>query len=110
MAQADTTKAAARSWLRREQRAGVRAARPVLVLHVVGAVLAIGQAFAAATALAQAFAGAEVPIFALAAFGALALVRAVLSYMTEQAAFTAGASARRRLRSDALSSLLPAGP
>jgi ATP-binding cassette subfamily C protein CydD len=110
MAQAETTRAAARSWLRREQRAGVRAARPVLVLHIIGTILAIGQAFAAATVLATAFAGADIPIYALTAFGLMALARAALSYLTEQAAFTAGAAARRRLRTDALSRLLHAGP
>ncbi len=107
---ADTKKAAARSWLRQEQRAGSRAARPVLILHVLGTVLAIGQAFAAASVLQAAFAGASVPVAALAVFGGLALLRALLSYLTEQAAFAAGAAARRRLRSDAMSRLLHAGP
>jgi ATP-binding cassette subfamily C protein CydD len=107
---AESKKAAARSWLRQEQRAGRRAARPVLILHVLGTVLAIGQAFAAATVLAAAFGGSSVPIIALAVFGGLALLRALLSYLTEQAAFAAGAAARRRLRSDAMSRLLHAGP
>lgn len=110
MAQADSSKAAARSWLRREQRAGTRAARPVLMLHILGSVLGIAQAFAAASVLAAAFAAAAVPAYALAAFGVFAVARAVLSYLTEQAAFTAGAAARRRLRTDALSRLLHAGP
>jgi ATP-binding cassette subfamily C protein CydD len=110
MAQADPTKAAARIWLRREQRAGNRAARPVLVLHVVGSVMAIGQAFAAASVLTTAFAGSVLDAKALAAFGVLAALRACLSYLTEKAAFAAGAAARRRLRSDALSRLLHAGP
>ncbi|HEY0183839.1 MAG TPA: thiol reductant ABC exporter subunit CydD [Rhodopila sp.] len=116
MANADTSesaassKAAARSWLRREQRAGKRAARPVLILHLVGSVLAIGQAFAAAAVLTAAFTGSGLDATALAAFGGLAVVRALLSYLTEQAAFAAGAAARRRLRSDALSRLLHAGP
>jgi ATP-binding cassette subfamily C protein CydD len=107
---ADPKKAAARSWLRRETRAGSRAARPVLILHVAGAILAIGQAFAAASVLAAAFAGSEVPLYGLLVFAGLALARAALTYLTEQAAFAAGASARRRLRSDALSRLLHAGP
>jgi ATP-binding cassette subfamily C protein CydD len=110
MSQADSTKAAARSWLRREQRAGSRAARPVLVLHVAGSVLAIGQAFAAASVLAAAFAGAALNTRALAAFGVLAVLRATLAYLNEKVAFAAGAAARRRLRSDALSRLLQAGP
>jgi ATP-binding cassette subfamily C protein CydD len=107
---ADPTKAAARSWLRREQRAGNRAARPVLLLHIIGSVLAIGQAFAAASVLTGAFTGAGLDATALGAFGLLAVLRAGLSYLTEKAAFAAGAAARRRLRSDALSRLLHAGP
>jgi ATP-binding cassette subfamily C protein CydD len=110
MAQVDSQKAAARSWLRREQRAGNRAARPVLALHIVGSVLAIGQAFAAASVLTTAFTGAGVDATGLATFGVLAVLRAGLAYLTETAAFTAGAAARRRLRSDALSRLLHAGP
>ncbi len=110
MAQADTNKTAARSWLRQQQRAGGRAARPVLIWHVVGMFAGIGQAFAAATVLTAAFVGSVSTAPALAIFGVLALIRAGVSYLSEQAAFTAGASARRRLRTDALSRLLHAGP
>ena len=46
----------------------------------------------------------------LIAFVVLAVLRAILSYAIEQTAFAAGAAARRRLRSDALSRLLHAGP
>ena len=109
MATADPTKAAARAWLRQEQRAGNRASRPVLLLHVTGLVLGIGQAFAAATVLAGAFGGVLRP-WALVIFGLLALARAGLVLLTERAAFAAGAAARRRLRTDALSRLLHAGP
>jgi ATP-binding cassette subfamily C protein CydD len=77
---------------------------------VAGAILAIGQAFAAASILTAAFAGSSVPIYALLVFAGLALARAGLTYLTEQAAFAAGAAARRRLRSDALTRLLHAGP
>jgi ATP-binding cassette subfamily C protein CydD len=80
------------------------------MLHIAGTVLAIGQAFAAASVLTAAFNGAALDASALAAFGVMAVLRAVLSYMTEKAAFAAGAAARRRLRSDALSRLLHAGP
>jgi ATP-binding cassette subfamily C protein CydD len=110
MAQAEATKAAARSWLRREQRAGNRAARPVLMWHIVGLVAGVGQAFAAATVLAAAFTGSVPQAPALLTFGVLAVLRAGLSYLTERAAFAAGAAARRRLRSDSLSRLLHAGP
>jgi ATP-binding cassette, subfamily C, bacterial CydD len=110
MAQAGSSKAAARSWLRREQRAGGRAARPVLIWHILGSIAGIGQAFAAATVLAAAFTGSLPAAPALTVFGVLALLRAGISYLTERAAFAAGAAARRRLRSDALSRLLQAGP
>jgi ATP-binding cassette subfamily C protein CydD len=110
MAQSDSPEAAARSWLRKEQRAGTAAARPVLILHVIGSVFGIGQAFAAAFVLNAAFTGSVLDATALAAFGVLAVLRALVSYVTERAAFQAGASARRRLRSDALSRLLHAGP
>ena len=110
MAQAGSNKATARTWLRREQRAGRSRARPVLLLHIAGTVLGIGQAFAAASVLAAAFGGSTLDATGLAAFGILAVLRAGLSYLTEKAAFAAGAAARRRLRSDSLSRLLQAGP
>jgi len=110
------TKAAARAWMRREQRLGSRAARPALVLSVAGTALAIGQAFCIAAVLAKALTGQSrdatgggVTVL-LAVFIGLALVRAVLGVFAEGAAFDAGAAARRRLRSDALTRLLHAGP
>ncbi|HET6608535.1 MAG TPA: thiol reductant ABC exporter subunit CydD [Rhodopila sp.] len=106
----DPAKAAARAWLAREQRAGRAAGRPVLALHLVGSLLAIGQAFAAAAVLTQAFAAVPLDLRYLAAFAVLALLRAGVACLTERAAFTAGAAARRRLRSDALTRLLHAGP
>ena len=106
MAQSDPKKAAARSWLSREQRAVKKAARPVLMLHVIGTAFGVGQAFAAAAVLSAAFAGSGIDITGLAVFGILALLRAGLSYLTDKAAFAAGAAARRRLRSDAMSRLL----
>ena len=110
MAQADPTKAAARSWLRKEQCAGGQAARPVLAWHVLGAIAGIGQAFAAASVLTAAFSGSIPQASALFAFAVLAVIRAGLNYMGERAAFAAGAASRRRLRSDAMSRLLQAGP
>jgi ATP-binding cassette subfamily C protein CydD len=46
----------------------------------------------------------------LAAFAVLALLRAGLAVAADRAAFSAGAAARRRLRTDALSRLMHAGP
>jgi ATP-binding cassette subfamily C protein CydD len=113
------SKAAARAWLRAEQRAGGRAARPVLMLSLVGTVLAIGQAWCVAMLLAEALTRPRAPALAAAAgppallllgFAVAALLRAGLAYATEAAAFNAGAASRRRLRSDALTRLLHAGP
>jgi len=93
----------------------------VLGLNLVGTVLAIGQAWCVALVLADALthaaaghapAGQATPGMAgpLIAFAILALLRAGLAYAAELAAFGAGAAGRRRLRSDALTRLLHAGP
>jgi ATP-binding cassette subfamily C protein CydD len=119
------SKVAARAWLRGEQRAGRRAARPVLLLSLLGTVLAIGQAWCVAFLLADALTrhprasaldpslwftprGGAIPL--LLGFAIAALLRAGLAYASEAAAFNAGAASRRRLRSDALTRLLHAGP
>ena len=104
-------RAAARAWLRGEQRAGSRAARPVLLLSLFGTILAIGQAFCVAFLLAGAVSGrGGQAAWLLGGFAVLAVLRAGLTYASETAAFNAGAAARRRLRSDALTRLLHAGP
>src|SRR3954454_3403256 len=110
MATPDSGKTAAKAWLRQQQRAGSKAARPVLLLHLAGTLAGIGQAVAAALALTGAISSASLALAPVAAFAVLALLRAVLVYSTEQTAFAAGAAARRRLRSDALTRLLGAGP
>ena len=111
MATHDPARKAARAWLRQEQRAGSRLARPVLALNLLGTLLAIGQAFCAALVLAAALTHRPEPVgAALAGFAALAVARAALNYLAERAAFAAGAAGRRRLRSDALTRLLHAGP
>ncbi len=76
----------------------------------MGLILAIGQAFAAASVLTAAFSRSALNPLDLTVFGVFAVLRAGLSYLTEKAAFSAGAAARRRLRSDAVSRLLHAGP
>jgi len=80
------------------------------MLHMIGLAFGIGQAFAAASVLTAAFTGSAFGAIGLVTFGVLAVLRAGLSILTEKAAFAAGAAARRRLRSDALSRLLHAGP
>src|SRR5262245_38843886 len=99
-----------KAWLRREMRRGSRAARPVLACGLAGTALAIGQAWCAATALGSALAGGNSTVPALVGFAVLALSRAALAVVADRAAFDAGAAARRRLRTDALSRLLHAGP
>ncbi|MBS0643049.1 MAG: thiol reductant ABC exporter subunit CydD [Acetobacteraceae bacterium] len=110
MATPDSGKAAAKAWLRQQQRAGSKAARPVLILHLLGTLAGIGQAMAAAMALTTAVAGGGLAWAPIGAFAGLALLRAGFVYASEQTAFGAGAASRRRLRSDALTRLLSAGP
>ena len=108
---AEQAKTASRAWLRGEQRAGSKAARPVVLLGALGTALAVGQAWCAAMLLAGALTGSPKAIAPLlASFSGLALVRAALHLIAERASFNAGATARRRLRTDALSRLLHAGP
>src|SRR3954454_23763150 len=104
-------KAQEKAWLRREEGGGGRRARPVVLLGLAGTALAIGQAFCAAFVLAQALGGGAARVaLPLAAFAVLALFRAALAFAADRAAFAAGAAGRRRLRTDALSRLLHAGP
>ena len=111
MAGHDQAKKAAKAWLRQEQRVGNKAARPVLGLSLIGTVLAIGQAYCVALVLAAALGHTKASVAGpLIAFAILALLRAGLAYASELAAFGAGAAGRRRLRSDALTRLLHAGP
>ena len=107
----EQSKAAARAWLRGEQRAGNRAARPVVALGLLGIAMAVGQAWCAASLLAGALTNRpDNPLPLLAGFGTLALLRAGIVAVNDGAAFNLGAVARRRLRTDALSRLLHAGP
>jgi ATP-binding cassette, subfamily C, bacterial CydD len=107
----ESGKAAAKAWVRRETRHGNRAARPVVLFGLAGTALAIGQAWCAALVLGVALGGGTAGVvLALAAFAMLALLRAGCAVAADRAAFDAGAAARRRLRSDALTRLLHAGP
>ena len=110
MTQTDDGKRAARAWTRQQTQLGARPARPVVGVGLLGTALAIGQAWCMATVLAIALAGQGLALPPLIGFGVLALLRAGLGYVAEHAAFEAGAVARRRLRSDALTRLLHAGP
>ncbi len=113
-------RAQARAWTREQTRLGRRTAAPAIAAGFASTLLAIAQAFCIARVLALALAGAALPDDAaalslralpwLTGFAALALGRAALLLAAERAAFAAGAAARRRLRTDALSRLLQAGP
>ena len=109
--QSADSKTASRAWLREERRIGGRAAWPVVLLGLLGAAMAVGQAWCVAMLLAGALSGHSRDTFALlGGFAVLAVLRAALSIVAERSAFNAGAAARRRLRTDALSRLLHAGP
>ncbi|MGE0223177.1 MAG: thiol reductant ABC exporter subunit CydD [Acetobacteraceae bacterium] len=112
MANTEKVKAAARAWIAGEQRRGWRAARPVVALSLTSIGMAIGQAFCVAWVLAALLVGTpgEKTALPLVGFVLLALLRAGINYAVERAAFTAGAGARRRLRTDTLTRLLAAGP
>ena len=89
MSDVDEAKAAGRAWVKREQRTGFRPVRPVIVLGLLGTVLAIFQAFCAASVLT----GASVTP-SLAGFAMAALLRAGLGYAADRSGFAAGAAAR----------------
>ncbi len=105
MPESPSHKTATGAWLRREQRAGLRHARPVIALTLTGTVLAIAQMLCAAALLTG-----HAWALNLTAFALLALIRAGLGYAAERASFTAGATARRRLRADIMARLLHARP
>ncbi len=104
-----------RAWMARNMAAGRQAARPVALLGLLATLAAIGQAWCVARLLGEAIlptapgaAGAGVlwPLL----FVGLAVVRAVLLVVSDELSFTAGVTARRRLRSDLFVRLLGAGP
>jgi ATP-binding cassette subfamily C protein CydD len=110
MADTAQAKRAARAWTREQTRLGARAARPSILYGLLGTVFAIGQAWCMAAVLATALTSGGIVPIPLALFATLALARAAIGYRSELAAARAGASARQRLRTDALTRLLHAGP
>lgn len=100
----------ATDWLRTQTRAARRDMLPVLAAGLAGTALGIAQAFCAAWILHDALAGRGLAIKALIGFALLALLRAAANFAAEHLGFAAGAAARRRLRTDALSRMLAAGP
>jgi ATP-binding cassette subfamily C protein CydD len=114
MASGQTTdgKAAAKAWLKAESRHGRRAALPVVAAGLAGTAFAVGQAYCVAMVLGAALTGGVGGLLLPASmtFAGLAVLRVIAQVIAERYAFAAGAAARRRLRSNALSRLLLAGP
>ena len=103
--------APADDWLRQRMRAARREAVPAVLLGLLGTIAGIGQAVCAGLALQAGLTGApRDAALPLVLFAALAILRAGLAVLFERAGFDAGAAARRRLRSEALGSILAAGP
>ena len=111
MSASEMTELESRAWLRQQGRVGRRASRRAVATGLAGTALGIGQAFCAAAILGAALtqtSGSVLPY--LAGFAGLGLLRAVIVAAGERVSFESGAAARRRLRSDALTRLLQAGP
>lgn len=106
----EDAKRRAKLWLGGQGALGRRRAAPVIGLGFADIALALAQAWCAALLLAAAMTRGGPVALPAAGFALLAGVRAVLMVLNERAAFAAGAAARRRLRSDALSRLMAAGP
>lgn len=100
-----------RAWLTAQSVAGRHAARPVVVLGLVGVAAGIGQAWCVAMLLARLLGEAvDAPALWAAGFALLSLLRAGLGVVADDAGFSAGMTARRRLRSGVFAGLLAAGP
>ena len=107
----DNAKQAARAWVRTETKLGRRAALPVVGTGLANVALAAAQAWCVAELLGAALAGQGVarPV-RLGAIAAIAVARAAIGLFADGRAVALGASARRRLRGDALRRLLHAAP
>ena len=100
-----------RVWLRTEMRLGRKAARPVILLGVMNTILAIVQGGSVASILGNALIRrAPAAWWAILLFCVAACLRAALAVASDRFATRNGATARQRLRLDAMSRLLAAGP
>jgi len=106
----EATKAEAREWSAEQARLGRRAATFVILPALLGTLLGIGSAYLLATILGGFLIGDPLDSWLAAEFVLIALCRAALIYLADIAAHRAGATARRRLRTEALTRLLEAGP
>ena len=98
------------AWLRAQSAIGRKAALPLVGVGLVGVALAAAQAVCTAVLLAGFLSPGEPVLWPAVGFAILAVLRAGLGVVNEGLGFRVGAAARRRLRSDALSRLLAAGP
>ena len=94
-----------RAWLKRETALAARNTRPAVLAGAASTLIGVLQAWCAAVVL-----GGAPSVVPLSVFAACALGRAGLIVVMDRLAFTSGASARRRLRSDALLRVLDGGP
>ncbi|MGI4945642.1 MAG: thiol reductant ABC exporter subunit CydD [Janthinobacterium lividum] len=100
-----------RAWLAAQSAVSRRATRPIVLLGLAGVAAGIGQAWCIAMLMARLLNDAvDAPALWAAGFAFLSLLRAGLSIRADDAGFSAGASARRRLRSQVFTGLLAAGP
>ena len=104
------SKKAARVWTKAQTRIGRRDAGPSIAFGAAAVVAGTGQAGCVALVLGRALVGAPVGAGPVAGFALLMVARAALQVVAEEAAFRSGARARSRLRADALSRMLVAGP
>ncbi len=110
MTESSPDSAPAKAWLRVHLRDGRRAALPVVGLGFGATLAAIGQALCAAGLLGAALADAGISPAMAGGFVLFAVLRALLRAMADRVAFGVGAAARRRLRNDAMTRMLEAGP
>jgi ATP-binding cassette subfamily C protein CydD len=104
-------KRGARKWLQGQGKIARRNAAPAIALGLGGAALGVVQAGCAAVILQAALDGTgPASLWALGGFAVAAILRAVVFMAADQTAVRAGSLARRRLRADALTRLLAAGP
>ena len=106
----EATKAEARQWSADQARLGRRAATFVILPSLLGTLLGIASAFLLAAILGGFLIGNPIDPWLAGEFVLIALARAALIYLADIAAHRAGAAARRRLRTEALTRLLGAGP
>ncbi len=100
----------ARTWLAEQSRIARRTSLPVVAFGLAATLASIAQAACVAAALAEALNRNPPTAAPIAGFAVLAIARAALGWLSDRAAFAAGAAARRRLRSDIMTRLLHAGP